>query len=324
VTVSVGSSLEIGTRLGVYEIAGVVGRGGMGEVYRGRDDRLGRDVAIKVISSRLAAYPEELERFSNEARILAAVQHPNIVTIYDVGSSEGVVFTVMELLRGKNLRQRMAGGPLPWRTAAAIGIAAASGLAAAHARGIVHRDLKPENVFLLADGGVKLLDFGLAHNLPTAAAPTLGAISTGGDEGGLIGTIHYMSPEQVSRTATDERTDIFTFGCILFEMLAGNAPFARMSLTDSMVAILHDPPPAIPTEGKTIPPALVRVVRRCLEKEPTKRFQNAFDLAFALSEIAAGVPVGTTGPTAWKQRLLWFIAGLVAGAGATVLAFVLT
>jgi serine/threonine protein kinase len=313
------AALLTGTRLGAYEILEVIGKGGMGEVYRARDDRLNRDVAVKVINERLAAHAAEIERFVKETKTLAALQHPNIVSIYDVGSFEGVYYAVMELLSGKHLRQRMRGGPLPWRTVVPIGIAVASGLAAAHARGVVHRDLKPENIYLLDDGGVKILDFGLAHSEPNAAARAgASAPAEVVDEGCLIGTIHYMAPEQVERKPVDARTDIFAFGCVLFEILAGNAPFARMSLTDSMVAVLHEDPPAMPTAGRVIPDNLLRVIKRCLEKDPAKRFQNAFDLAFALKEVTASVPAGKA-PVTRRVRVAWFSTGVAVGVALTLL-----
>ena len=311
--------LATGTRLGAYEIVGVIGTGGMGEVYRARDDRLNRDVAVKVINERLAANPAEIERFINETKILAAIQHPNIVSIFDVGNYEGVYYAVMELLSGKHLRQRMRGGRLPWRTVVPIATAVASGLAAAHSRGVVHRDLKPENIYLLDDGGVKILDFGLAHGEPTAGGRVgTSAAAEVGDEGGLIGTIHYMAPEQVERKPVDARTDIFALGCVIYEILAGNAPFARMSLTDSMLAVLHEDPPSMPTAGRVIPDSLLRVIRRCLEKDPAKRFQNAFDLAFALNEVTVSVPAGSA-PVTSRLRAAWFSVGLAAGVVLTLL-----
>jgi serine/threonine protein kinase len=308
-------ALEPGTRLGAYRVEGLLAIGGMGEVYRGRDERLGRDVAIKIIAEGLASEEKELERFQREARILASLSHPNILNIFDVGEHDGVQYAVMELLRGENLRERMAKRALPWRTATAIAVAAARGLAAAHAAGIIHRDLKPENVFLLADGGVKVLDFGLAH----LEVPTADASAPAGEAETFVGTALYMAPEQICGETADARTDIFGLGVVLYEMLTGTRPFGRLTVGDTMSAILHADPPPMEAFGATVPPSLERVVRRCLEKERDKRVQAAYDLAFELSEIVASPPV--QGPTVspWRERLPWVLVGALIGAAAALL-----
>ena len=312
--------LEAGTRLGAYEIVGLLASGGMGQVYRARDERLGREVAVKVIADGLATDENEHARFLQEARLLASLSHPNILSIYDYGDQGGVRYAVMELLAGVNLRVGMAGRTLPWRTATAIAVAVAKGMAAAHARGIVHRDLKPENIFLLADGGVKILDFGLARRDQRRPRRD-GAASSDefpAEEGSLVGTTLYMAPEQIMGLPVDPRTDIFALGCVLYEMLAGDRPFARSSVGATLSAILHDEPAPLPRGGRRIPGALERTLRLCLEKEPGARFQAAYDLAFALDGIA-GRPVITVPATSpWPSRIVSFLLGAAAGA-ATVL-----
>jgi serine/threonine protein kinase len=306
--------LEPGARLGAYRVEGRLAAGGMGEVYQGRDERLGRDVAIKIIAEGLASEEKELARFQREARILASLSHPNILNIFDVGEHDGVQYAVMELLRGENLRERMAKRALPWRTATAIAVAVARGLAAAHVAGIIHRDLKPENVFLLADGGVKVLDFGLAHQeVPTSdAAPALQAET-------FVGTALYMAPEQICGETADARTDIFGLGLVLYEMLTGTRPFGRLTVGETMSAILHADPPPMAAFGATVPPSLERLVRRCLEKERDKRVQAAYDLAFELSEIVASPPALSTPGTSWRVRLGWLLVGALIGAAVVLL-----
>lgn len=301
--------LEPGARLGAYRVDGLLAVGGMGEVYQGRDERLGRDVAIKIIAEGLASEEKELARFQREARILASLSHPNILNIFDVGEDDGVQYAVMELLRGETLRERMGKRALPWRTATAIAVAVARGLAAAHAAGIIHRDLKPENVFLLADGGVKVLDFGLAHQeVPASdAAPALQAET-------FVGTALYMAPEQICGETADARTDIFGLGLVLYEMLTGTRPFGRLTVGETMSAILHAEPPPMAAFGATVPPLLERVIRRCLEKERDKRVQAAYDLAFELSEIVASPPALSTPSPSWRVRIGWFLAGALIGA----------
>jgi serine/threonine protein kinase len=312
--------LEPGRRLGAYRVEGLLASGGMGEVYRARDERLGRDVAIKVVAKGLASEDKELARFEREARTMASLSHPNILNIFDFGQQDGITYAVMELLEGQNLRDRMAKRALPWRTAAAIAIAAARGLAAAHAKGIIHRDMKPENIFLLADGGVKVLDFGLAHWEPQ---PGEGKLPDRKDEETLVGTAVYMSPEQICGQPLDARTDIFGLGVVLYEMLTGSRPFARVTVGETMSAILHAEPEPLASYGVTVPSALERIVRRCLAKERDERVQAAYDLAFALSEIMAVPAALTPRSVSWQTRVVWFLAGLIVGAVISALLLVL-
>lgn len=285
--------LREGARLGPYEILSSIGSGGMGEVYRALDSRLGREVAIKVLPSNLARDNEALGRFEKEARTLAALSHPGILTLFDFGNEQGVVYAVMELLAGKTLREHLNEGPVTVARAVEIGIAAAEGLAAAHSRGIIHRDLKPENIFLTADHRVKILDFGLAHwDLPMQTGnltklPT-GPLNT--RTGVVMGTIHYMSPEQVRGIAVDERTDIFSLGIVMYEMVHGLRPFAAQTAAETMVAILKEDP-ARPSKRDDVPPNLTRIIYTCLEKEPARRFASVTDLCTALKEVASGSAV---------------------------------
>lgn len=282
--------LAPGDRLGPYEIQALLGIGGMGEVYRGRDTRLGRDVAIKVLPECLADDPKALTRFEREAKAVAALSHPNILAIHDFGEDRGIRFAVTELLDGETLRQRLSREQPGWRKTVEIGIAMADGLAAAHAKGIVHRDLKPENVFLTSGGLVKILDFGLARSDSDAAPAThLTSVPTEAmatEAGTILGTVGYMSPEQVSGQPADARSDIFSFGCVLYEMLSGRRAFGGGSPGQTMAAILRDHPPEISSSGVELPAGLDRIVARCLEKNPNERFQTARDLAFALKEMS--------------------------------------
>jgi serine/threonine-protein kinase len=283
-------------------------------VYRGHDERLGRDVAIKIVAEGLASEDKELERFQSEARTLASLSHPNILSIFDFGEHDGVCYAVTELLRGENLRERMAKRALPWRTATAIAVAVARGLAAVHAAGIVHRDLKPENVFLLADGGVKVLDFGLAHrDQPPGEGKPAAREET------LVGTALYMAPEQICGEPPDPRTDIFGLGVLLYEMLTGSRPFGRVTVGETMSAIMYADAPPMKEFGVNVPPALERIVRRCLEKERDKRVQAAYDLAFELNEIVASPPVPGPAMASWRARLPWLLAGALVGAAVTLL-----
>jgi serine/threonine protein kinase len=300
--------------LGAYRVEGLLATGGMGEVYRGHDERLERDVAIKIVAEGLASEDKELERFQREARTLASLSHPNILNIFDFGEHDGVCYAVMELLRGENLRERMAKRALPWRTATAVAVAVARGLAAAHAAGIVHRDLKPENVFLLADGGVKVLDFGLAHRDPPPGEGKPPAA-----EETLVGTALYMSPEQICGEPTDPRTDIFGLGVLLYEMLTGTRPFGRLTVGETMSATLYADAPPMKAFGASVPPALERVVRRCLEKDRDKRVQAAYDLAFELSEIISSPPTQGPAVVSWRVRITWLLAGALVGAAVVLL-----
>ncbi len=303
-----------GIRLGPYEILAPLGAGGMGEVYRARDTRLERDVAIKVLSDRLAGDPESLSRFQREARAVAALSHPGILAIHDFGSESGVSYAVMELLEGASLRTRLASGPVPWRRASEIGIEVAEGLSAAHARGIIHRDLKPDNVFVTTDDRAKILDFGLARldrgasDGPLTSAPT----ETVTQPGTVMGTIGYMSPEQVRGDSMDARTDIFSFGCVLHEMLTGRRAFQRRTAADTMAAILHSEPAEAPESAASVPASLAAITSRCLEKNPESRFQSARDLAFALKEVLRGsdAPSGRPVSSGSHRRPLESIAVL--------------
>ncbi|HSP92538.1 MAG TPA: serine/threonine-protein kinase, partial [Vicinamibacterales bacterium] len=296
----------IGRTLGRYEILSKVGEGGMGEVYEARDTRLGRTVAIKILPPEFGADPERRRRFGAEARVLAQLEHPNIVTIHDVGhesdaagAGRPIDYVVTELLTGETLRARLARERLAWRRAVEIGAAVADGLAAAHGQGIVHRDLKPENVFLTADGRVKILDFGLATSGPAlepgAGAPA--AIATMTAPGVVLGTVGYMAPEQVQGARADARSDIFALGCLLFEMLTGRMAFAGSTMAETLAAILSAPVPEVSAAAADAPPELERIVGRCLEKQPGQRFQSASDLAFALRSLTA-VPAGASGHAA--------------------------
>ncbi len=274
-------------RLGAFEILAPLGAGGMGEVYRAKDTRLGREVAVKVVSERLTDDPNALAQLEREARAVAALSHPNIVALHDFNRDNGIAFAVMELLEGEPLDRHLATEDLPWRRALEIGAAIADGLASAHAKGFVHRDLKPANIFITRDGLVKILDFGLAHRDPcrsksqTIAAP-------GPDEtepGAILGTVGYMSPEQVKGDPADHRTDIFSLGCVLYEVLTGRKPFRGDTSAETLAAILRDHPSELAAVGRTFPPRIDALVRRCLEKNPDYRFQSARDLAFAMREI---------------------------------------
>ena len=264
-------TLQAGDRLGPYEIEGVLGAGGMGQVFRARDPRLDRSVAIKMILPDVAADADRLRRFEQEARACGSLSHPNVVAVYDVGSHDGGPYLVTELLEGETLRQRLGGGPMPVRKAADVAVQVARGLSAAHERGIVHRDLKPENVFLTKDGVVKILDFGLARlerRIDESRSHTTLTAATG--SGIVVGTVGYMSPEQVRGEAVDHRSDIFAFGALFYEMLAGRRAFPGATSVEALHAILYDDPPEFPTTT-TVPPSLDRVVRHCLEKKPEDR-----------------------------------------------------
>jgi Tol biopolymer transport system component len=315
-------TLPSGSKIGPYEILAPLGAGGMGEVYRARDSKLDRDVAVKVLPAHLNESPDALARFEREAKAVAALSHPGILAIYDFGAHEGRAYAVMELLEGETLRERLAGGALPMRKAVEAGAQIARGLAAAHDKGIVHRDLKPENVFLTTDGRVKILDFGLARaraataagetNSPTLARPT--------DPGTVLGTAGYMSPEQVRGKDADVRSDIFSLGCVLHEMLTGKKAFARETGAETMTAILKEDPPEIADSGVAAPPSLERLVRHCLEKRPEERFQSARDVAFDLETIltpsdrSGASPVRAPRVTASKVLRLAAAAAAIAAA----------
>jgi serine/threonine protein kinase/tetratricopeptide (TPR) repeat protein len=298
--------LAVSSRLGPYEIVAPLGAGGMGEVYRARDTRLGREVAVKVLPERFADDPHRLERFEREARAVAALTHPNILAIHDYGTHGAVTYAVMELLEGETLRGRLAKGPLPWREAVEVGAAIAEGLAAAHAKGIVHRDLKPENLFLTADGRVIILDFGLARVTPPAGSQseTGPYVPAATDAGTVLGTVGYMSPEQVRGQPADARSDLFSLGCVLYEMVTGRRAFQRETAAETMTAILHDEPPDPSHSGHPIPAELSRLVRQCLAKSPNQRLQSARDLALALRTTATDPSLHRLAVSRPRSRLL--------------------
>ena len=282
-----------GTRLGPYEIVAPLGAGGMGEVYRARDFRLERDVAIKVLPGHLSDDPQALARFEREAKAVAALSHPNILAIYDLGSDGGSTYAVTELLEGETLRSLLGRGALPWRKAVEIGSSVADGLSAAHSKGIVHRDLKPENIFLTVDGRAKVLDFGLARQKPTSSPEDETDAPTQTEPGVVMGTVGYMSPEQIRGRIADAPSDIFSLGCVLYEMIAGRRAFARETGVQTMTAILEQHPPSLTESGREIPLELDRIVARCLEKSSGERTQSARDLSVALRDLLSA-PVGSS------------------------------
>jgi serine/threonine protein kinase len=282
-------TLEAGTRLGPYVIEASLGAGGMGEVYRAEDTRLDRIVAIKVLPEGFADDEKALARFEREAKAVAALSHPNILSIFDFGTIDGTAYAVMELLEGDSLRGKLSGGPLPARKAMEIAAQIARGLAAAHDKGIVHRDLKPENVFVTDDGQVKVLDFGLAKQAVSHEDKTIAmSQDLGGDvtaAGTVLGTVGYMSPEQVRGDEADSRSDIFSFGSILYEMISGQRAFRGDTAVETMSAILKEDPPELSTTGHVAPPGVDRIIHHCLEKNPAERFQSARDLAFDIESL---------------------------------------
>ena len=284
-------TLAAGTRLGAYEIVSLIGSGGMGEVYRARDARLGRDVAIKILPARFANHPEALARFEREARAVASLSHPNVLAIHDVGESSGLRFVAMELLGGQVLRDVLMPGPIAVRKAVDYASQIADGLAAAHAKGVVHRDVKPENLFVTSDGRVKILDFGLASQLDTPLAHDHTTVMLT-EPGVTMGTVGYMSPEQVHGGPADPRSDIFSLGVVIYEMLTGRRPFDRGTAAETMTAVLRDEPPPIESLTDVAPAPLQRLVEHCLEKSPGERFQSANDLAFALRSSLEGTTAG--------------------------------
>ena len=280
-------SLTSGTKLGPYEIQSALGAGGMGEVYRARDTRLQRDVALKILPESFAREGDRLHRFEQEARAVAALNHPNILAIFDTGQQNGSPYLVSELLEGETLRTVLDGGVLPQRKTIEYGVQIAQGLAAAHEKGIVHRDLKPENVFITKDGRVKILDFGLAKLAQKAAVADGVTLTSSHTAAGMgMGTASYMAPEQVRGDAADPRTDIFAFGAVLYEMASGKRAFRRDTTAETMTAVLKEDPPELNDAGYPISPALDRIVRRCLEKTPDQRFQSSKDLSFALGALS--------------------------------------
>jgi hypothetical protein len=283
--------LAAGAQLGPYKIVELLGSGGMGEVYRAQDPRLQRDVAIKVLPKAFAQDLDRLRRFEHEARAASALNHPNILTVHDVGTQEATPYLVTELLHGQSLRDALRDGPLTIPKALDFGVQIARGLAAAHEQRIVHRDLKPENLFVTTDGRLKILDFGLARLAPPREADldTSAETVTKGltQPGVMLGTVGYMSPEQVRGEEVDSRSDIFAFGCVLYEMLAGRRPFTGASVADSTSAILRDEPAPVGELRSSLPPNVGSIVHHCLEKVPQRRFQSARDLVFALETLSA-------------------------------------
>src|SRR5215471_18056560 len=297
-------ALPSGTRLGAYEVTGAIGAGGMGEVYRAHDARLGRDVAIKVLPPHLTSDPSALERFQREAKVLAALSHPNILTVFDVGSENGVSFVVMELLAGETLLSRIAQRRPDWPEAVCMAVGIADGLSAAHSRGIIHRDLKPENIFLTRDGHIKILDFGLARwsNEDKGADTQFGSTAGPGTATGVVmGTAPYMSPEQLKGMHADARSDIFAFGCVLCETITGKSPFGRATPAETVSAILMEPAPSLNQYNTSLPAELDQAVKRCLNKDASQRFQSAGDLAFHLRQILNS----TSAPSVAMQLSRW-------------------
>ncbi|MCI0413611.1 protein kinase [bacterium] len=289
---------------GRYEILGLLGSGGMGVVYRARDLRLDRDVAVKILPQHLAENAKALARFEREAKALASLSHANILAIHDFQTEEGFSYAVMELLEGETLHHRLSTEPLAWTRALQMGAAIADGLTAAHSRGVVHRDLKPENVFLISDGGIKILDFGLAEISPPAqmteqsSAPTEATT----DPGTIVGTMHYMSPEQLRGLDVDARADIFALGCILYEMLTGKRPFSRSTQIETAASILKEDPPDFLFQDHNTPVETSQIILHCLEKDPKNRFQTARDLSFALRALMSQSGTVRMGIAKQKKR----------------------
>ena len=280
--------LHPGEQVGTYTILRLLGSGGGGQVWCARDERLGREVAIKMLLPFFASDPDRVRRFAEEARLAGALNHSNVLAVYDVGEHGGAPFLVSERLEGETLRTRLASGGLPVDKATAIALHIAHGLSAAHARGIIHRDLKPENVFLRSDGGVKILDFGVAKLLRSEDRPEADASHTGR---AIVGTAGYMAPEQITGARLDGRADLFALGVMMFEMLGGRQPFHGSSTVDTLKAVLSSDPPALHALNPDVPDQLAGIVQRLLEKNPDSRFQSATDLAWAIERPAA-VPVG--------------------------------
>jgi Tol biopolymer transport system component len=305
------------TRLGPYEIVSAIGAGGMGEVYRARDPRLKRDVAIKVLPTSFSSDPQRLHRFEQEAIAAGALNHPNILAVYDIGQQDGSPYIVSELLDGATLRERLRSGPLPIRKAVDYAQQIASGLAAAHDKGIVHRDLKPENIFVTNDGRVKILDFGLAKLTRSEGTESGDALTqtVQSDPGTVLGTVGYMSPEQVRGKPADARSDLFSFGAILYEMLSGKRAFHGESPAETMSAIVKEEPPELTETNRNVPPALERIVRHCLEKNSAERFHSAHDVAFDLEMLSSITSTGVAAirakpamPARARQALLALVA----------------
>src|SRR5271165_3468580 len=305
--------LAPGSRLDSYEIIAPLGAGGMGEVYRARDATLKRDVAIKVLPEYWSRNHERLRRFEQEAQATAALTHPNVVSIFHVGQYDGSPYIVTELLQGETLRDRLRKGPMRLREVLDHGVELARGLAAAHDAGIIHRDLKPENIWVTKDGRIKILDFGLAKLDPAKSASTDAetvSLEPQSHPGQVLGTVGYMSPEQVRGQPADARSDIFAVGVVLYEMLTGKAAFRKATSADTMSAILNEDPPAVSQVATSVPPGLQRIVNRCLAKNPAQRLQHASDLEFALESLsdASGSTFTGVQGVAQSKRWLWLAA----------------
>jgi serine/threonine protein kinase len=314
--------LTPGTKLGPYEILSPLGAGGMGEVYRARDSRLGREVALKILPVGYSADPDRLRRFEQEARATAALNHPNILAVFDVGRQEGSPYIVSELLEGESLRTRLHAGPLPMRKAVEYALQIIRGLAAAHDRGIFHRDLKPENIFITRDGHAKILDFGLAKLTlpePGTAAGLSATLDSATGRGALLGTVGYMSPEQVRGATIDARSDLFSFGVMLYEMLSGRRAFRGETTADTISAILKEDPPELTATGRDVPPILERIVQHCMEKDPAVRFQSARDIAFNLESLSTVSSSLLPALRTEKARKTWRVPGLLCAAALTIL-----
>ncbi len=303
-------ALATGTKLGPYELSSSVGAGGMGEVYKARDARLGRDVAVKILPASYSSDPQRLYRFEQEARAAAALNHPNILSVYDVGHQQGSPYIVSELLEGESLRMRLRSGALPVRKALDYAMQMAHGLAAAHDKGIVHRDLKPENIFITKDGRVKILDFGLAKLTSFESVPEDATMQT--QAGQVVGTAGYMSPEQVRGRPADARTDLFSLGTILYEMLSGERAFKGDTAADTITAVLTKEPPELTRSNAQVPIALEHIVRHCLEKNPEERFQSANDLAFDLSMLSSASSTTVPQQVAAAHKRRWLPAVILA------------
>jgi eukaryotic-like serine/threonine-protein kinase len=315
-------NLTPGTKLGPYEIVSLLGAGGMGEVYRARDSRLKREVAIKILPQAISLDADRLRRFEQEALATAALNHPNILAVFDIGASDGSPYVVSELLEGETLRERLRSGAIVVRKALDYALQIAHGLAAAHEKGIVHRDLKPENLFVTKDGRVKILDFGLAKltQAESSSHTSLPTATHGTEAGVVLGTAGYMSPEQVRGMAVDARSDIFSFGAILYEMLSGKRAFHGDTAADTMSSILKEDPPELNETNRNVSPALERIVHHCLEKNPESRFHSASDIAFDLEHLSGisstSARISTAGVKQPRSKLL---VALASGLGLALL-----
>ena len=324
-------TLAAGTRLGPYEVIGPLGAGGMGEVYRARDERLARSVALKVLPGEISENAARLERFQKEARAASSLNHPNIVTIYDIGSSDSVAYMAMELVEGRTLRELLTSGPIALRKLLALSAQIADGLARAHAAGIVHRDLKPENLMVTRDSFVKILDFGLAKLVPagfeSSDATNMKTVTRATEPGTVLGTVGYMSPEQASGHPVDFRSDQFSLGTILYEMATGRRAFDRPTAVQTLSAVIQDEPEPVSTIGPKLPANLVWIIERCMAKDPEERYASTKDLArdlAALRDHASGITVSgivRPEPRRFRPTRAFLAAGVLAAVAPAVGAF---